>query len=62
MATIEERVSRLEGSEAQMTERLNDVIVELRELRRSIETRTWWMIGLMMTMWVTIILAIVFSP
>jgi hypothetical protein len=54
-----------------MDKRLNHIETELREfrkevnerfesLRRELNTRFYWLIGILMTMWVTIILAILF--
>jgi tetrahydromethanopterin S-methyltransferase subunit B len=72
---IEERVASIEGIVEQMNGRLNHIETdlgtlreetksEIRELRRDltqkIESSFRWTMGLMLTMWVTIILAIVF--
>jgi hypothetical protein len=45
---LEERVARIEGS-------------EVRELRRDLNNRFFWLLGVQISMWVTIILAILFK-
>jgi hypothetical protein len=61
---IEERVARIEGIVEQMNGRLNHIESDLRDLRsdltQKIESSFRWTMGLMLTMWATIILAIVF--
>jgi hypothetical protein len=72
---IEERVASIEGIVEQMNGRLNHIESdlgtlreetksEIRDLRRDltqkIELSFRWTMGLMLTMWVTIIFAIVF--
>jgi tetrahydromethanopterin S-methyltransferase subunit B len=61
---IEERVAKIEGTIEQMNERLNHIETDLRDLRenltKKIESNFRWTIGLMITMWITIILTIVF--
>jgi tetrahydromethanopterin S-methyltransferase subunit G len=73
---IEERMGRVEGALGQMGERLNHVetaIGDLRnhvdagmsELRDHVDTKMdrnfRWTIGIIITMWVTIILTIIFK-
>jgi Mg2+ and Co2+ transporter CorA len=61
---IEERVAKIEGTIEQMNERLNHIETDLRNLHenltKKIESNFRWTIGLMITMWITIILTIVF--
>jgi tetrahydromethanopterin S-methyltransferase subunit B len=61
---LEERVAKIEGIVEQMNERLNHIETDLRDLRedltKKIESNFRWTVGLMLTMWVTIILAIIF--
>jgi len=61
----EERVARIEGILEQMDKRLNHIESELRDLRseigdlrRDLNNRFLWILGVLITMWVTIILAI----
>jgi hypothetical protein len=51
---LREAVSRLNGEVTQMSRRLDDLSAELRDLR----SRIWWVIGIQISMWITIILAI----
>jgi len=66
--SVEERLAKVEGILGQMDKRigefredfnrrLNHVETGLRELRN----RIWWIIGLQISMWVTIILTILFT-
>jgi hypothetical protein len=55
---LEERVARIEGILEQMDKRLNHIESELRDLRRDLNNRFLWILGVLITMWVTIILAI----
>jgi tetrahydromethanopterin S-methyltransferase subunit B len=72
---LEERVAKIEGIIEQMNERLNHIETDLGTLREEtkseirdlrsdlthkIESNFKWTIGLMLTMWVTIILTIIF--
>lgn len=63
--TLDERVAKIEGIVEQMDKRiaefredfnarLNHIQTELSDLRG----RFWWLIGIQITMWITIILAI----
>ena len=63
----EERVAKIEGILEQMDKRLNHLESEIRNLRgeigdlgRDLNNRFLWMLGVQITMWVTIILAILF--
>jgi tetrahydromethanopterin S-methyltransferase subunit B len=67
---LRERVARVEGIVEQMDKRLNHIETELREFRREVlseisnlrkelNTRFYWLIGILITMWVAIILAII---
>jgi hypothetical protein len=56
--SLEERVARIEGILEQMDKRLNHIESELRDLRRDLNNRFLWILGVLITMWVTIILAI----
>jgi hypothetical protein len=57
-SSLEERVARIEGILEQMDKRLNHIESELRDLRRDLNNRFLWILGVLITMWVTIILAI----
>jgi hypothetical protein len=63
--SLEERVARIEGILEQMDKRLNHIESEIRDLRsgfgdlrRGLNNRFLWILGVLITMWVTIILAI----
>ncbi len=56
--SLEERVARIEGILEQMDKRLNHIESELRDLRRDLNNRFLWILGILITMWITIILAI----
>jgi hypothetical protein len=56
--SLEERVARIEGILEQMDKRLNHIESKLRDLRRDLNNRFLWILGVLITMWVTIILAI----
>jgi len=56
--SLEERVARIEGILEQMDKRLNHIESELRGLRRDLNNRFLWILGVLITMWVTIIPAI----
>jgi hypothetical protein len=56
--SLEERVARIEGFLEQMDKRLNHLESEVRELRRDLNNRFFWLLGVQISMWVTIILAI----
>lgn len=59
-----DRISRLEGSVSEMGKRIDDMRNDISELRKDIRElrgRFWWVIGILIPMWVTIILAILFE-
>ena len=58
--SLEERVARIEGMVERMDRRLNHIETELGELRRELNGRFFWLLGVQISMWVTIILAILF--
>jgi tetrahydromethanopterin S-methyltransferase subunit B len=55
---IEGRVAKIEGIVEQMNERLNHIESDLSALREEVRSNFKWTMGLMLTMWLTIILAI----
>lgn len=59
MAIEEGRLGRVEGILEEVRTRLNNLGIRLNSLEARIETRFYWLLGLMVLMWVTIILAIV---
>ena len=66
--SLEERVARIEGILEQVDKRLNhlesdisELRDEIRELRRDLNNRFFWLLGVQISMWVTIILAILFK-
>ena len=59
---LRERVAKVEGVLEQIDKRLNHIESELRELRRELSARFYWLIGISMTMWVTIIVTILLKP
>jgi tetrahydromethanopterin S-methyltransferase subunit B len=58
MSNLEERVAKVEGIVEQMDKRLNHIESELRDLRKDLNNRFFWLLGVQISMWVTIILAI----
>lgn len=58
---LEERLARVEGILEEVRARLNHLEVELNGLRQEIYTNFRWTLGILIPMWVTIILAIVFT-
>jgi len=71
MNVMEERISKIEGIISQMNERLNHIGNEVTSLRSEIsDTRNSlrseisgvrnWMFGILIPMWVTIIIAVIF--
>jgi hypothetical protein len=59
--SLEERVARIEGILDQMDKRLNHIESEIRDLKRDLNYRFYWLLGVQLSMWVTIILAILFK-
>jgi len=59
--SLEARVARIEGILEQVDKRLNHLESEVRELRRDLDNRFFWLLGVQISMWVTIILAILFK-
>jgi chromosome segregation ATPase len=70
--SLEERIARIEGILDQMDKRLNHVESEvrdlrselrseIRDLRRDLNYRFYWLLGVQLSMWVTIILTILFK-
>lgn len=51
---MEERIARIEGILEQMDKRLNHVESDLRSNFK-------WTLGILITMWITIILAVIFK-
>ena len=54
---MEERIAKIEGILEQINERLNHFGAELGDLRKDFR----WILGIILTMWVTIIIAVLFS-
>ena len=54
---MEERIAKIEGILEQINERLNHFGAELSDLRKDFR----WILGIILTMWVTIIIAVLFS-
>lgn len=70
--SLEERVAKMEGTLEQMSDRLNHIESDIRELRGQMNANTnelrdridsnfKWTLGILISMWVTIILAIIFK-
>jgi len=58
MRGLEERIARIEGQIDEMSKRLNHIESDIKELRIDQKSNFKWIIGLLITMWVTIIIAI----
>lgn len=58
MPELEERQARIEGILEQVDKRLTSVEAEIRGLHTKIDSNFKWQIGIMLTMWVTIIIAV----
>lgn len=63
--TLEGRIARLEGLVEGMDRRISNLrddvncrLTELWQEIRELRNRFWWLIGILITMWVTIILTI----
>jgi hypothetical protein len=70
--SLEERVARIEGTVEQMDRRLNHIETEIGGLRRDLDEKFLyldkkldrhflWLLGVRISMWITIILAILFK-
>jgi len=66
-SSLEGRVARIEGILEQLDKRLNrmeseirDLRTDMRDLRKDLNSRFHWLLGIQISMWVTIILAIIF--
>jgi uncharacterized coiled-coil protein SlyX len=59
---LRKRVAKVEGVLEQIDKRLNHMESELRELRRGFNTRFYWLMGVLITMWITIIVAVLLKP
>jgi len=67
-SNLEERVARIEGILEQMDKRLNhmeseirDLRIDMRDLRKDLNNRFYWLLGIQISMWVTIILTVIFK-
>jgi len=69
---LEERVARIEGILEQVDKRLDhleskvgelrsEMRSEIRELRRDLNNGFFWLLGVQISMWVTVILALLFK-
>jgi predicted RNase H-like nuclease (RuvC/YqgF family) len=72
VSNLEERVAKIEGILEQMDKRLNhlesevrdlrnELYREIRDLRKALDYRFYWLLGVQISMWVTIILTIMFK-
>jgi tetrahydromethanopterin S-methyltransferase subunit G len=65
-SSLEERMARLEGSFEQIERRLSNIEQDIRAFRSDLNTRFYWlmgtMLGILIPMWVTIILAVLLQP
>lgn len=65
ISSLEERAARIEGILEELRARVSRVETEISELRREMRSNFQWMLGIMfgvlIPMWVSIILAVVFS-
>ena len=59
MAQVGERLTKLEGTVAELRSDMADLRSEVKRLEGTIDTNFRWMVGILMTTWVTIILAII---
>jgi predicted RNase H-like nuclease (RuvC/YqgF family) len=69
VSSLEERVAKIEGILEQMDRRLNhlesevrdlrsELYREIRDLRKALDYRFYWLLGVQISMWVTVILTI----
>ena len=61
MATEDGRIGRVEGILEEVRARLNNIDNRFDNLESSIEARFYWLMGVIITMWVTIILAVLLN-
>jgi len=59
--SLEERIAKIEGNMEQINKRLNHLEDDLRDLRKDLNNRFFWLLGVQISMWITIILAILFK-
>jgi len=57
---LEERMVKTESNIEQMNKRFNRLENGLKDLRRDLNNRFFWLLGVQISMWITIILAILF--
>lgn len=57
---LEERMAKLDGITEQMNHRLSTLERHTEALRADLNTRFYWLIGVQLTTWVTLMLAILF--
>ena len=60
-ARLEERIAKIEGILEQINERLNHFGERLNRIEDDMKTNFRWTVGIILTMWVTIIIAILFA-
>jgi hypothetical protein len=58
---LEERMVKTESNIEQMNKRFNRLESDLRNLRKDLNNRFFWLLGVQISMWITIILAILFK-
>jgi uncharacterized coiled-coil protein SlyX len=58
-AAIESRLARLEGLFEQMNARVESIEARLTRLEAKVDVQFRWMIGLTMTTWVTLMVALI---
>lgn len=56
--TTEERTSRLEGAHEQVSDRLNDMSLDIRDLRSESRKQFYWTMGLIITLLIVVIIDI----
>jgi hypothetical protein len=44
-----------------MESEIRDLSIDMRDLRKDLNNRFYWLLGIQISMWVTIILAIIFK-
>jgi hypothetical protein len=58
MASVDERVSQIEGTLGQMNQRLGNVEADLRDMRSETRSNFRWVVGLIIVQWVTVLAAV----